>query len=142
MERDFRRKNPAKIRALRIPDIFEAAGLLVEAGLCERKSLVKRLRWLAKHHRQTCYVAKSDGKLVGVLLACYTGFHVFLVQMAVASGTRGKRIGLALHNRLLRSARKLGAKGIIVDSWLSSVGFYYKLNYRMPGVVFLINNFK
>jgi hypothetical protein len=37
-------------------------------------------------------------------------------------------------------AATAGAKGLIADSRLSSVGFFQKLGFRLPGAVFLIKD--
>lgn len=44
----------------------------------------------------------------------------------------------AVHAALVARAEALGALGIIADAWLTSTGFFYRMGYRMPGVVFML----
>jgi GNAT superfamily N-acetyltransferase len=72
-------------------------------------------------------------------LATFNGFHIFLSHIAVHEKYQGLSIARQLHDELMTHALRLGAKGIIVHSWLRTTGFYYKLGYGIPGAVFLIN---
>jgi len=128
------------IRGMSISDVDDVAKLLTAVGLCKPADAANRIRRLHGRHQETCFVAECNQELVGVVLAVYTGFHVWITHVAVANGKRGTGVGQALHEKLLRTARGLGAAGIVVDSWLSSVGFYYRLGYRTPGAVFLIKD--
>ena len=87
-----------------------------------------------------CLVAEQRGQLVGVLLASYNAFHLFLSHVAVAPAHRRQGVGALLHDELARLARRDGAQGIIVDARLSAVGFFEALGYRTPGAVFLIRD--
>lgn len=86
-------------------------------------------------------VGEMDGEVVGALLAQFNGVHVFLSHMAVARHVHGRGIGTRMHRDLERRAKKLGAQGIIADARMSAVGFYERLDYKIPGAVFLIRRF-
>jgi GNAT superfamily N-acetyltransferase len=75
-----------------------------------------------------------------VLLATFNGWHVFTSHLVVAPSARGEGIGKLLIRALLQQAATAGAKGLIADSRLSSVGFFQKLDFRLPGAVFLIKD--
>jgi GNAT superfamily N-acetyltransferase len=83
-------------------------------------------------------VALRADRLAGVLLATFNGWHVFASHLVVAPSARGEGIGKLLIRALLRQAATAGAKGLIADSRLSAVGFFQKLDFRLPGAVFLI----
>jgi len=85
-------------------------------------------------------LALRPNLLAGVLLATFNGWHVFMSHLVVAPAARGEGIGKLLIRALLRQAATAGAKGLIVDSRLSTVGFFQKLDFRLPGAVFLIKD--
>jgi GNAT superfamily N-acetyltransferase len=131
---------PLAVRPLEQRDLDAAADLLVEAALCGREGLAERLGGAIGSASGRCLAAEQESRLVGVLLASYNGFHVFLSHLAVAPGQRRRGIGARLHDELARLARRDGARGIIVDARLSAVGFFEALGYRTPGAVFLIRD--
>jgi GNAT superfamily N-acetyltransferase len=85
-------------------------------------------------------VALRANRLAGVLLAMFNGWHVFVSHLVVAPSARGEGIGKLLIQALLRRAATASAKGLIADSRLSAVGFFAKLEFRLPGAVFLIKD--
>lgn len=85
-------------------------------------------------------VALRANRLAGVLLATFNGWHVFLSHLVVAPSARGEGIGKLLIRELLRQAATGSAKGLIADSRLSAVGFFQRLDFRLPGAVFLIKD--
>lgn len=85
-------------------------------------------------------VALRANLLAGVLLATFNGWHVFVSHLVVAPAARGEGIGKLLIRALLRQAAAANAKGLIADSRLSAVGFFQKLDFRLPGAVFLIKD--
>ena len=131
---------PLAVRPLERRDLDAAADLLVEAELCRREGLAERLVAAIESAGGRCLAAEQEGRLVGVLLASYNGFHVFLSHLAVARAHRRRGIGARLHGELAGLARRDGARGIIVDARLSVVGFFHALGYRTPGAVFLIRD--
>ncbi len=80
-------------------------------------------------------------EVVGVVLAVYNGFHVFLSHLAVVPGLQRQGVARHLHDQLSEAARRVGAIGVITDSRLTTTGFFYQLGYRTPGVVFLLHTF-
>ncbi len=128
------------VRNARIEDAEAACHLLVSTQLAKTEGLKVRVETSMSLSSETCFVAVHDGEIVGVLLAVFNGFHVFMSHMAVDEKYRGQGIGKMLHANLVSASTQLGAKGIITDSWLSATGFYYELGYRLPGAVFVIRD--
>ena len=85
-------------------------------------------------------VALRESRIAGALLATFNGWHVFVSHLVVAPPLRGEGIGKLLIEELLRQAVTADAKGVIADSRLSAVGFFQKLDFRLPGAVFLIKD--
>jgi predicted N-acetyltransferase YhbS len=75
-----------------------------------------------------------------VLLATFNGWHVVVGHLVVAPSPRGEGIGELLIRELLWQAATASVKGLIADSRLSAVGFFQKLDFRMPGAIFLIKD--
>ena len=75
-----------------------------------------------------------------MLLATFNGWHVFASHLAVAPSARRRGVGKQLIGALFQRAAKARAKGLIVDARLSAVGFFQKLDFRLPGAVFLIGD--
>jgi predicted N-acetyltransferase YhbS len=130
----------AKVRQATVHDIPEMAEILTAVGLCRPEGLVRRLETSIAHGSALSFVAVSEGAMVGLALASFNGFHVFLSHIAVRPGLQMTGIGQALHASVHDRARELQAIGTITDSWLTSSPFFYKLGYRLPGVVFLIRD--
>ena len=123
-------------------DLTGVARILVSTGLCEDEDDVsRRVGLLIRGGNRLCFVAVADrgGQVLGALLAIFNGFHVFLSHLAVHGEHRGLGVAKRLHEELLVNAARLGAKGVIADSRLTTTGFFHRLGYRVPGVVFLIN---
>jgi hypothetical protein len=135
-------KESYAVRPMVESDRTGVARILVSSGLCEDEDDVsRRVGLLLLEGNRLCYVAVADrgGQVLGVLLAVFIGFHVFLSHLAVHGGHRGLGVAQRLHEELLVNAVRLGAKGVIADSRLTTTGFFYRLGYRVPGVVFLVN---
>ena len=128
------------VRALTAGDLNEVSQLLVESQLCEREGVADRVQLLLQQAPSWCVGAVHDRHLVGILLAIYNGFHVFLSHIAVARAYQGQGIGALLHAELVSRAYKVGAHGVIADARLSAVGFFSTLGYRLPGAIFLIRD--
>jgi predicted N-acetyltransferase YhbS len=97
-----------------------------------------RLRAAFGQLQEFSLLAVRTNRLEGLLLATFDGWHVFAGHLAVATSVQGEGVGRLLIEALVRRAAKAGAKGVIVDARLSAVGFFQKLNFRLPGAVFLI----
>jgi predicted N-acetyltransferase YhbS len=127
------------VRRLSEGDVEAVCRILVRAGICQSLGLTGRVASLCDSAGSLCLVAARGEKVVGVVLATYNGFHVFLSHIAVAQDDQHQGIGRRLHEELTTNAWRLGAKGVIADSRLAATGFFYNLGYRTPGSVFLIH---
>src|SRR4051794_39063824 len=135
-------KETYTVRSMVESDLIGVARILVSSGICEdEEDVSRRVRLLLLEGNRLCLVAASDrGRhLIGVLLAVFNGFHVFLSHLAIHEDHRGLGIAKRLHEVLLADAIRLGAKGIVADSRLTTTGFFYSLGYQIPGAVFLVN---
>jgi predicted N-acetyltransferase YhbS len=139
---DFIMECHIDVRSAQHADLPRVAEILVEAGLCKPEGLHERLVVSLERSPDTCFVAVEGGVITGAVLAVFNGFHLFLHELAVIEQRRGTGTGAKLHERLVERGRELDAQGIITDSWLTTVGFYYHLGYRMPGAVFLIHDLR
>jgi GNAT superfamily N-acetyltransferase len=130
------------VRPMDESDLIGVARILVSTGVCDDEADVsRRVGLLIREGSRLCFVAVADrgGRVLGVLIAIFNGFHVFLSHLAVHEEHRGLGVAKRLHEELLVNAARLGAKGVIADSRLTATGFFQRLGYRLPGVVFLIN---
>lgn len=128
------------IKDIESKDIKTVANILRNANLYNETDLEQRIEYLHKNNNSICLLAYISDKPAGVLLASFNGFHIFLSHIATSSKAKEQGIGTALHNALIAKGRELSAKSIIVDSWLTSAPFFYKLGYRTPGAIFLIKD--
>jgi ribosomal protein S18 acetylase RimI-like enzyme len=129
------------VRRARLSDVDKIVTILNETKVTQRTDLRKRILAYLERSADTCFVSEDKaGALDGVVLSMFNGFHIFLSHFAVIEPRRGQGIGRSLHDALLAKAKAVGALGIIVDSWLSSTPFYQRLDYHMPGAVYLIKD--
>ncbi|QLL05828.1 GNAT family N-acetyltransferase [Mycobacterium vicinigordonae] len=133
---------PLRVRQAVSSDVEPIAELLVAVGLCKPEGLRVKIRQSIERSPETCLVILDGSDLIGAALSFFNGFHVFLSHIAVVAERQRTGAGRILHGELVDRGRKLGAAGIITDSWLTSTGFYYRLGYRVPGAVFLISSLK
>ena len=127
---------------MREGDLPSVAALLLDCNLVLERGLSDRLHHLLRTSPNCCVVALEDDQLVGVALAVFNGFHIFMSHIAVSPEHRGRGIGRAMHEELERIARRINASGILTDSWLGVTGFYHALGYRIPGAVFLVRDIR
>ncbi len=125
------------IRDIVVGDVKDVVEILTSRRVCEKRGLDARLKSVIENPQGICIVAEFDGRIVGVLLASYDGFHVFLGKIGVLKEYEGRGIGQALHAEMLSRGCELNMLGVIADSKLTATGFFYSLGYRMPGAVFL-----
>lgn len=126
------------IKVLAKEDIVAAADILKDSKLCLQKDLDDRIRYLLSNKNNVSFTASVEEGIVGVLLATYNGFYVFLSHICIKKEYQKQGVGEKLHNELIEKAKELNAEGIIADSWLTATPFFHKLGYRAPGAVFLI----
>lgn len=128
------------VRIMTERDVEAASRILAHCEMCELDEARRRLASALAGPQIYALLAECDGEPAGMLLACYNGFHIFLSHIAVLDGSRSRGVGSALLDELARHARAVDARGIITDARLSSVGFFQKHQFRLPGAVFLIQN--
>lgn len=116
------------------------AGILRDAGVVQSADAQSRVEFCISHSPDTCLIAELDGNLSGALLSTFNGFHVFLSHIVVCKDARRAGLATALHCELVMRARAVHAIGIIADSWLTATPLFYRLGYRIPGAVFMIND--
>jgi predicted N-acetyltransferase YhbS len=126
------------VRPLEEPDLPAVAALLAAEGFGH--DAFQRLSQALTKLRTFSLVAISDTQIEGVLLASFNGWHVFASHLVVAPGARRRGIGRRLVETLAHNAGSAGAKGIITDARLSGVAFFSELEFRLPGVVFLVRD--
>jgi GNAT superfamily N-acetyltransferase len=130
--------NELAIRSPKLTDLADIANLLTAEGFGGDSG--DRLRGCFDQIHAFSFVAVRTNQIQGVLLATFNGWHVFASHLAVAPPARGQSVGKILIKALLQRAARAGAKGLIVDARLSAVGFFQKLDFRLPGAVFLIKD--
>ena len=130
---------PITIRPLDTGDVPAACQILTSTRLVRTRGAGATCRALyADGPNRSRWSPSSAGEVVGVILAVYNGFHVFLSHLAVIPGLQRQGVARRLHDELTEAARRLGAMGVITDSRLTTTGFFYQLGYRTPGSVFLL----
>ena len=126
------------VRSMIRDDLESACRILVDQGLCSAEGLAERLSASLELANADYLVAGENGAIVGVALSVFDGFSSFVSYMAVAPGAERRQIGRQMTDELIRRTRLRNGKGIVVASWLSAAGFYYKMEFRTPGAVFLV----
>ena len=85
-------------------------------------------------------VTEEDGTIVVVTLSIFDGFGSYVSYTAVASDAERREIGHQMIDELVCRTRLRGGKNIVVSSWLSAAGFYHRMEFRMPGSIFLVRD--
>ncbi len=129
------------VRQMKGADISAMARILEENGLGEPQKLHGPLSFLLRSNRHFCFVAERDRRIVGGLMGFFNGLHAYINYLAVDKKHQERGIATLLHTQFVKNAKRVRARGIIVDSWLTTTGFYFKLGYTLPGAVFLIRRF-
>ena len=81
---------------------------------------------------------EEDGAIAGVTLSVFDGFTGFVSYLAAAPGVERQHIGREMMDELVRRTRIRDAKNLVVGSWLSAAAFFHRMEFRAPGVVFLV----
>ena len=119
-------------------DVGAAIELLISRGVADSVAAIPRVAEICRSSLSMCLCARRGNRIVGVVLAVFNGFHVFLSHIAVAEDEERQGLGTLLVDQLKREAAKRGARGIIADAQFRSVHFFAKQGFRLPGVVFMI----
>lgn len=81
---------------------------------------------LYKEGPQVCFVYEDKGKILGVTFNRIENDELFMRQIFVCEGYRGRGIGNALYKRVLGYARQRGVKAVKGNIRGESIGFHYK----------------
>jgi N-acetylglutamate synthase-like GNAT family acetyltransferase len=119
-------------------DVGAAIELLASRDLVDNTTATPHIAEVCRSSLSMCLCARRGRRIVGVALAVFNGFHVFLSHIAVATDEERQGLGALLVEQLKREAAKRGARGIIADAQFRSVHFFAKQGFRLPGVVFMI----
>jgi ribosomal protein S18 acetylase RimI-like enzyme len=91
-------------------DYFGIKRLLTESELYDERTDSRReFSEVLRCNKKTCIVAQKNGKVVGVILGTYDGWHGILHHLAVARTYRRRGIGAELVAECIRSLRLRGA---------------------------------
>jgi GNAT superfamily N-acetyltransferase len=129
-----------QVRPMRPDELSQACEILIGQGICQSEGLKERLEPIIGSDLSDCLVAESEQGIVGVVFATFNGFSHFLSSMAVMPGQERHGIGGLLLDELVRRAQARGAQNIVVASWLTAAGFYFRHAFRMPGAVFMVRD--
>ena len=119
-------------------DLGSTCRILVDQGLCSAEGLEQRLSATLDMTNADYLVVEEDGAIVGVTLSVFDGFTSFVSYMAVDLGKERRQIGRQMILELVRRTQARDGKNLVVASWLSAAGFYYEMEFRMPGAVYLV----
>lgn len=75
----------------------------------------------------TCFVARSEGRIVGVIMGGWDGRRGYIHHLAVRADCRRQGIGSTLLGRLLEAFRRMGALKVHMFVFVSNelaIGFY------------------
>lgn len=128
------------IRTMTGNDLESACRILVDQGLCAAEGLPQRISTTMGMANADCLVAEEGDAIVGVTVSVFDGFTSFVSYVAVAPGAERQGTGRQMMDELVRRTKSRGGRNIVVASWLSAVGFYESMEFRMPGSVFLVRD--
>ena len=105
------------IRLMRIEDYDEAWGLWIhtkEMALNNLDDSREGIRKFLRRNPSTCFVAKEEQKIVGVILAGNDGRRGYIYHLAVLEEARRKKIATKLLNAALEGLKKEGITEVAV----------------------------
>jgi ribosomal protein S18 acetylase RimI-like enzyme len=84
--------------------------LLIQARMYNRRTDSKqRFLSVLRHNKSTCFVARQDDEIIGMIFGTYDGWSGILHRLVVTSAYRGRGIGSKLVAKCVRSLRLRGA---------------------------------
>ena len=105
------------IRLMRIEDYDETWGLWIhtkEMALNNLDDSREGIRKFLRRNPSTCFVAKEEQKIVGVILAGNDGRRGYIYHLAVLEEARRKKIATKLLNAALEGLKKEGITEVTV----------------------------
>ena len=105
------------IRLMRIEDYDETWGLWIhtkEMALNNLDDSREGIRKFLRRNPSTCFVAKEEQKIVGVILAGNDGRRGYIHHLAVLEEARRKKIATKLLNAALEGLKKEGITEVAV----------------------------
>ena len=105
------------IRLMRIEDYDETWGLWIhtkEMALNNLDDSREGIRKFLRRNPSTCFVAKEEQKIVGVILAGNDGRTGYIYHLAVLEEARRKKIATKLLNAALEGLKKEGITEVAV----------------------------
>ena len=105
------------IRLMRIEDYDETWGLWIhtkEMALNNLDDSREGIRKFLRRNPSTCFVAKEEQKIVGVILAGNDGRRGYIYHLAVLEEARRKKIATKLLNAALEGLKKEGITEVAV----------------------------
>jgi GNAT superfamily N-acetyltransferase len=124
---DERSNLSARIRPLVESDLEFAMELANQEHWNYDLEDVKRLRSLFSGG---CFVAEYNSVRAGWVVACTYGNLAWVSSLVVRDDMRGKGIGAALIDRLIRYSRSQGIGTVGLYSYQHSVGFYERMGFK------------
>lgn len=116
-----------RIRRLEEPDIDATIALTDLEHWGYTRADFRRLRALSP---DGCFVAESDGRVVGVLTTTTYDGLAFLGAVIVGPDLRGKGVGKAMMEAALDHLRGRGVRTVRLNAYLDAIPFYEKLGFR------------
>ena len=107
------------IRLMRIEDYDETWGLWIhtkEMALNNLDDSREGIRKFLRRNPSTCFVAKEEQKIVGVILAGNDGRRGYIYHLAVLEEARRKKIATKLLNAALEGLKKEGITEVAVQA--------------------------
>ena len=105
------------IRLMRIEDYDETWGLWIhtkEMALNNLDDSREGIRKFLRRNPSTCFVAKEEQKIVGVILAGNDGRRGYIYHLAVLEEARRKKVATKLLNAALEGLKKEGITEVAV----------------------------
>ncbi len=105
------------VRLMRIEDYDETWGLWIhtkEMALNNLDDSREGIRRFLKRNPSTCFVAKEEQKIVGVILAGHDGRRGYIYHLAVLEEARRQKIATKLLNAALEGLKKEGITEVAV----------------------------
>lgn len=109
--KESQNRGESDIRIMSISDYEEVHKLWISCqgiGLNELDDSKEGIERFLLRNPDTCFIAKSDGNVAGVILAGHDGRRAYIYHLAVAKEYRGRGIGTELVDAAMNALELLG----------------------------------